>query len=112
MTPSHISGRAFDDGPFRSVPALIEDRVDAHPDRPALSYDGRTLTYCDLDELANGLAASLAGRGVGRGDVLPVLMVNSLELAVAYLALMKLGAVFVPLDPAWPPDRIRVAIAA
>ena len=112
MSPPHISGRAFDDGPFRSVPAQFEDRVDAHPDRPAVSYDKRTITYRDLDELANGLAASLRARGVGKGDVLPVLMVNSLELAVSYIALMKLGAVFVPLDPAWPADRIRIAIAA
>jgi amino acid adenylation domain-containing protein/thioester reductase-like protein len=104
------AGHAFDHGPFRAVPALIEEQADRHPRRPAVCYDGRTLTYAQLDRLANGLAAVLAGRGVGKGTVVPVLLVNSLELPVVYLALMKLGAVFVPLDPAWPKDRIRTAL--
>ena len=102
-----FTGRAVDHGGFRSVSALVEEQVDRHPDRPAVTYDGRTLTYRRLDELVNGLAAELAGRGVRKGDVVPLLIVNSLEMPVAYLALMKLGAVFVPLDPDWPGDRLR-----
>ncbi len=103
-------GRAVDHGPYRPVPAIIEEQVDRGPDRPALSYAGRTLTYRQVDELANGVAYELAERGVRRGDVVPVMMVNSLELPLSYLALMKLGAAFVPIDPAWPADRLRASL--
>ncbi|MEQ4719539.1 amino acid adenylation domain-containing protein [Nonomuraea sp. B19D2] len=86
---------------------MIEEQTDRCPERPAVTYDGRTLSYRQLDDLVNGLAARLAEHGVTRGDVVAVLLVNSLELPVTYLALMKLGAAFVPLDPSWPRERIR-----
>jgi amino acid adenylation domain-containing protein/thioester reductase-like protein len=95
---------------FRSVPALIEQQVDRDPARPAMCYLDRTLSYGELDRLANGLAATLAEVGVRDGDLVPVLLVNSLELPVTYLALMKLGAAFVPFDPAWPAERIHTAL--
>ncbi|MEA2664653.1 MAG: hypothetical protein QOI11_1597, partial [Candidatus Eremiobacteraeota bacterium] len=105
-----LAGHAVDGGPFRAIPHLIEDVTDRCPERPALSYGGRTLTYRAFDELANGLAAVLAERGVRKGDVVPVLLVNGLEMPLAYQALMKLGAAFVPLDPAWPADRIAATL--
>ncbi|BCL13478.1 non-ribosomal peptide synthetase [Micromonospora sagamiensis] len=106
-----LAGRPVDDTPFRAIPAMIEERVDRHPDRPAVSFRGRRLSYRQLDELANGFAAALATRGVTRGDVVPVLLADGLELPVAYLALMKLGAAFVPFDPGWPADRLHAALA-
>ncbi|PRY02515.1 amino acid adenylation domain-containing protein [Allonocardiopsis opalescens] len=105
-----LAGRAVPYGPFVAIPTMIERQADLAPDRPAVTHLGRTLGYRELDELANGLAAALADRGVGRGDTVPVLMGNSLELVTGYLALMKLGAAFVPLDPAWPEARIATAL--
>ncbi|MER0240499.1 amino acid adenylation domain-containing protein [Streptomyces sp. HSW2009] len=96
---------------FQSVPAMIEAAADRFPDRPAVTHDGRTLSYRTLDALAGGLADELAGRGLRRGDVVPVALGNSLELPVTLLALMKLGAVFVPVDAAWPTERLAVALA-
>ncbi|GHJ48131.1 hypothetical protein Cs7R123_54730 [Catellatospora sp. TT07R-123] len=106
-----LAGREVDHGPFRAIPAMIEDRVDERPDAPAVSYGGRTLTYRELDDHANALAAALPGRGVALGTAVPVLLGNSLELPVAYLALMKLGAAFVPLDPSWPADRLAATLS-
>ena len=94
-----LAGSAVDLGPFRAIPHAIEATTDRYPERPALSYGGRTLSYRAFDELANGLAAALAERGVGKGDVVPVVLVNGLEMPLAYQALMKLGAAFVPLRP-------------
>jgi len=99
-----------DYGEFRPVPALIEDMADRHPARPAVCHAGHTLTYRQLDRLANGTAAAAGARGVAKGDRVAVLLVNSLELPIAYLALMKLGAVFVPMDPGWPGERLRAAL--
>ena len=107
--PSISAGRA-DSGAFRPLPAMIEDQADRTPERPAVSYDGRTLSYRSFDELANGLAVALAERGIGRGAAVPVLLGNSLELPVAYFALMKLGAAFVPLDAAWPAERLHTTL--
>lgn len=105
-----LAGSAVDHGPYRPVTTLFEAWVDRTPHRPALSYRDTTLSYRQLDRLANGLAAELAGAGVRRGDVLPVLIGNSLELPLCLLALLKLGAAFVPCDPAWPAARLRTAL--
>jgi amino acid adenylation domain-containing protein/thioester reductase-like protein len=109
--PASLAGEAVDYGPFRPVVRLIEDQADRHPGRVAACHAGSSLTYAELDELANGLAATAAERGVRKGGLVAVMLVNGLELPVTYLAMMKLGAVFVPLDPAWPGDRLRATLS-
>jgi amino acid adenylation domain-containing protein/thioester reductase-like protein len=99
-----------DYGEFRAVPQLIEDMADRVPDRVAVCHAGRTLTYAELDGLANGIARAVADRGVTRGDRVATLFGNRLELPAAYLAMMKLGAVFVPMDPGWPAARLDTAL--
>jgi amino acid adenylation domain-containing protein len=105
-----LAGRAVGYGPFVPVPAVIERQADRFPNRPAVIFGAETLSYARLDQLANGLARLLARRGATAGQLVPVLIENSLELPVACLALMKLGAPYVPLDPAWPADRLRAAL--
>jgi len=105
-----LAGHAVSYGPFVPVPAQVEWQADRHPNRPAIVLGGTTLSYARLDQLANGLARTLAGRGVRKGQLVPVLIGNSPELPVAWLALMKLGAPFVPLDPAWPASRLAAAL--
>jgi len=105
-----FAGRAVDYGEFRPVPGLIEEVADRYPDRTAVCHGGRTLSYRQLDELANGIAAACAGRGVAKGDLVATTLVNSLEMPAAYLAAMKLGAVFVPVDPGWPEDRLQTTL--
>lgn len=105
-----FAGRPVDYGEFRAVPQLIEDMADRVPDRIAVCYAGRTLTYAELDQFANGIARVAAGRGVAKGDRVATLLGNSLELPAAYLAMMKLGAAFVPVDPGWPEDRLDTAL--
>ncbi len=105
-----LAGEARDHGAWRAIPQMIEDSVDAHPARPAFCFDGRWLTYAEFDRRANAFAAQLAARGVTKGAIVPVLLANSLEMPVAYHALMKLGAAFVPLDHAWPVERLVQAL--
>ena len=107
---TELAGIRVDQGPFRSLAALVEEQVDADSERPAVVHAGATLTYGRLDRLANAFAAQLAGAGVGKGDVVPLLLGNSLELPVSCLALLKLGAAFVPLDPQWPELRLTAAL--
>ncbi|HEY6744653.1 MAG TPA: amino acid adenylation domain-containing protein [Mycobacteriales bacterium] len=107
---TELAGRRVDHGPFRSLAALVEEQVDADSERPAVVHAAATLTYGRLDRLANAVAGQLAAEGVGKGDVVPLLLGNSLELPVSCLALLKLGAAFVPLDPQWPELRLAAAL--
>ena len=105
-----FAGRAVDYGEFRAVPHMVEDMACRVPARVAVCHGGRTLTYQQLDRLANGIAIAAAGRGVAKGDRVATLLGNSLELPAVYLAMMKLGAVFVPMDPGWPAERLDIAL--
>ncbi len=105
-----FAGRAVDYGEFRAVPHLVEDTADRVPDRIAVCHAGRALTYRQLDQFANGIALAAAGRGVRKDDRVATLLVNSLEMPAAYLAIMKLGAVFVPMDPGWPAERLETTL--
>lgn len=105
-----FAGRAVDYGEFRAVPHMVEDTADRFPDRVAVCYGHRTLTYRQLDELANGIAIAAAERGVIKGDRVATLLGNSLEMPAAHLAMMKLGAVFVPMDARWPADRLNTTL--
>ncbi len=105
-----FAGRAVDYGEFRAVPRLVEDMADLVPERIAVCHAGLTLTYRQLDQFANGIALAAAGRGVTKGDRVATLLVNGLEMPAAYLAMMKVGAVFVPMDPAWPAERLNTTL--
>jgi non-ribosomal peptide synthetase component F len=98
-------------GGFRAIPQLIEDSVAAHPARIALECGDQQLTYQAFDQLATAWAARLAARGVVPGALVPVLLPPGLALPVAWYALMKLGAAFVPLDMHWPAERLEQALA-
>ncbi|WP_277994305.1 amino acid adenylation domain-containing protein [Streptomyces sp. MST-110588] len=90
--------------PF-SLPAAFEAVVARHPGRVALWSQGQEITYGELDARANRLARHLARGGAGFGTPVAVESERSPEVAVAYLALAKLGAVCVPLHPGLPPER-------
>jgi amino acid adenylation domain-containing protein/thioester reductase-like protein len=105
-----LAGRAVQYGEFRPVCDLIEAQAARSPERPAACHAGRTLTYQQLDQLANGIAIAAACRGVAKGDRVATLLSSGLEMPAAYLALMKLGAVFVPMDPGWPGERLQVTL--
>ncbi|MEE1760885.1 MULTISPECIES: non-ribosomal peptide synthetase [unclassified Streptomyces] len=108
-----VAGAEVDHGPYRPVATLIEEQADRTPERTALVHRGETetaLTYAEFDALANGLATELTSAGVREGDLVPLMIGNSVELPLCMVALMKLGAVFVPCDPAWPEERLRTVL--
>lgn len=84
---------------------MIDQQARLTPDCVAVEYGRETLSYRQLNGLANSLSSQLRERGIGRGSYVPVWMDRSLELVVALLAIMKSGAAFVPMDPNWPSGR-------
>jgi len=92
--------------PEKTVIDLLEEQAVKTPGRRAYICDDEVFTYEQVNGKANSLARELHERGVVKGDVIPMLLEQSLDLIVSALALMKLGAVFVPLDLKWPAARI------
>jgi len=80
------------DAPF-SIADKIEEHVAAAPERPALVFEDRALSYRDLDAAANRVARWARARGVSRGDVVALLMENRPEFVVTWFGLAKIGAV-------------------
>ncbi|MEV8516349.1 amino acid adenylation domain-containing protein [Dactylosporangium sp. NPDC051484] len=93
-----------------SVLDLFEVVARGTPDRPAVSHGPAGLTFAELDAAATTVAAALREHGVGPGDLVPLLIGNSLHFPVAVLGAMKAGAVYVPVDPDWPATRIQGAL--
>ncbi|MGA9677504.1 MAG: amino acid adenylation domain-containing protein, partial [Mycobacterium sp.] len=89
-----------------SVPVLFAAQVARTPEAVAVSFEGRSLTYRDLDEAANRLAHLLAAHGVGPGACVALLFSRSAEAIVAILAVLKAGAAYLAIDPALPAARI------
>ncbi|MBN1239295.1 MAG: amino acid adenylation domain-containing protein, partial [Gammaproteobacteria bacterium] len=97
--------RAFD--PRACVHERFEAAARRAPDRIAVSCEDRHLSYAELDRRANQLARELAVLGAGPGRLVGILLERSIETVVAILGVLKSGAGYVPMDPAYPADRLR-----
>jgi len=87
---------------------LVDASIRAHPDRPAvIGPDGEVANYAELDARADRLAAALQAAGVRRGDRVGVCRWKSIDTVAGFLAIMRCGAAYVPVDPASPPARNR-----
>jgi non-ribosomal peptide synthetase component F len=93
------------------LPASIAAQVDRTPDAIAVSFDGEHLTYRELDQRANRLAHHLLALGARADESIAVVLERSVELVVTLLAIMKSGAAYLPLDPAYPPGRTTAIVA-
>ncbi|XVV06967.1 amino acid adenylation domain-containing protein [Actinosynnema sp. CA-248983] len=104
----------FGDGgpasPFASFASLVEAQVARTPDALALA-GGAELTYAELNAAANRLAHHLIAAGAGPERVVAVRLPRSADLVVAELAVLKAGAAFLPVDPAYPAERIAFMLA-
>ena len=85
---------------------LFEAQVERTPDNVALAFEGRQLTYAQLNARANQLAHRLQALGVGPEVPVAICMERSLEMVVGLLGILKAGGAYVPLDPAYPAQRL------
>jgi amino acid adenylation domain-containing protein len=93
--------------PHARVDELFEERAKAEPDRIAVTFLGRSVSYASLFEQTKLLAAQLADLGVQPGNLVGVCMDRCTEMVVALLGIFRAGAAYLPLDPEFPPDRIE-----
>ncbi|MFJ8166176.1 amino acid adenylation domain-containing protein [Streptomyces sp. NPDC096136] len=97
--------------PALTVPQLFEEQAARTPDAPALVCDGRTLTYRELDERANGVAWELIRRGAGPEDLVVLALPRTEDLVAGLLGILKSGAGYVPLDPQYLAGRARTVLS-
>ncbi|MEV6419527.1 amino acid adenylation domain-containing protein [Streptomyces sp. NPDC051662] len=96
--------------PQGTLTELLESAAARHPDEIAVRDRTTRLTYGELHERANRLAHLLIRRGAGPEQVVGLLLPRSAEAIVAMLAVLKTGAAYLPLDPAYPARRLRFMI--
>lgn len=87
------------------VHELFEEQVRCVPEAVAVLYGDQSLSYAHLNARANQLARYLIRAGAQPGECIPVLMPRCVEMLIAQIAVLKSGAVYVPLDPGLPPQR-------
>ena len=94
-----------------SIPVLFAAQVARTPDVVAVSFEGRSVTYRELDEASNRLAHHLAADGAGPGRCVALLFNRSAEAIAAILGVLKTGAAYLPIDPGVPAERIGFMLA-
>lgn len=86
--------------------SLFRKKADRHPENTAIVYQEHQITYRELDQRSNQMANALLAKGIKEGMYVPVWLDRSLEWAVAVLGILKTGAAYVPIDPAYPAKRV------
>ncbi|WP_036449911.1 non-ribosomal peptide synthetase [Mycobacterium marinum] len=92
--------------PTQSIPELFAAHVAQRPDAVAVTAADVVLSYRQLDAASNRLASLLASHEIGRGDVVALLLPRSGRAIIAILAVLKVGAAYLPIDPDHPRARI------
>ena len=105
---------SYDDGvpqhiDYPEVPLFyfLEDAAQKYPDRTCTIFKGARLTYREVDQLTDRLAAGLADIGVKKGDIVGLFMPNTPQFAIAYYAALKLGAVVIAISSLYGPKEIE-----
>jgi amino acid adenylation domain-containing protein/non-ribosomal peptide synthase protein (TIGR01720 family) len=97
--------------PAGSIPAAFDAQVARTPDAAAVTFEGHSMTYRELDAAATRLAHVLASAGVASGQRVALLLPRSADAIVAMVAVTKTGAAYVPIDPAVPAARMQFVLA-
>ena len=90
-----------------SIPEVFAAQVARNPDAPAVTFEGRTMSYRELDEASNRLAHQLVDHGAGPGQYVALLLPRSAQAIVAMLAVLKSGAAYLAMDPVVPEARLE-----
>ena len=96
--------------PDHTVVEIVRKRASEMPERPALFFKGSSMTWADLDTLGNALAAAFLSEGLKKGDRVVLLMPNSPQMIICELAIWKIGAVAVPVNPLYTEHELGYAL--
>jgi amino acid adenylation domain-containing protein len=91
----------------RSIVELLEERAARTPEQAALLFADEVITCGQLNKRVNQLAATLIEAGVAEGGIVAIMVDRSPEMVIGVLAILKAGAAYLPIDPAFPQQRIE-----
>ena len=94
----------------KTVHALFTEQAARTPANIAVRCGARALTYAELDQASSKLAAHLQTMGAGPGAMVGLCVERSVEMVVGLLGVLKSGAAYVPMDPAFPAERLAMMI--
>lgn len=103
-------GRKRLDGDWKSFQDLVTDVAVRSPDKIAIVCGEKSRTFAELDRMANAVAARLREVGVAPGNLVGLCAGRRIETLAGLLGILRSGAAYVPLDPAFPADRLAVMI--
>jgi amino acid adenylation domain-containing protein len=104
---SQLNNTAVDYPKDKALHHLITEHALKNPDKTALVFEERSLTFKNVNEAANKLAKHLLTYNIKTGDIIGLALDRSPEMVISLLAILKTGAAYVPLDPEYPKDRVE-----
>ena len=90
----------------KTIIDLFEEKVNLCPNNIAIVCNGKKLTYEQLNKKANQLANYLSKNNITKNDLVGIMTSRSLEMVIGLLAILKLGAAYIPIDPTYPEERV------
>ncbi len=107
---SHLRQVATGDAPFKFFHECISHYAEKSPEQEALVASDATYSYKEMDELTNHIANGLRQRGVETGDRVALLLPRTSRLILSMFGVMKAGAAYIPCDPDYPADRVKLIL--
>lgn len=106
ISQNTINGIKNHEFPNKSVHEIFEEQVKRFPNKIAIRIEDQSLTYDELNKRANQLARFLLNNGVSQGDLVGISMLRSFDLYIGMLAILKIGAAYVPVETSYPQQRL------
>ena len=107
---SHLRQTATGDAPFKFFHDCISHYAQTQPDHEALVAIDAKFTYKEMDEVTSRIAAALRSRGVKERDRVALLLPRTSRLILSLFGVLKTGAAYIPCDPEYPADRIKLIL--
>jgi len=107
---SHLRQTATGEAPFKFFHACISHFAQTQPDHEALVAIDAKYTYKEMDDATNGIAAALRQKGVKERDRVALLLPRTSRLILSLFGVLKAGAAYIPCDPDYPADRIKLIL--
>jgi long-chain acyl-CoA synthetase len=95
------------EAPLKSVPQVFDEATERDPQRAAVVFYGRSISYGELREATDRLANALAALGIRKGDRIALYLLNSPQFIIAYFATLKCGATVTPISPVYTSHEVR-----
>ena len=105
-----FNGDEVDYDDSQTVVSLFRKAVAENPERIAVIFGDRRITYREVDQTSERIAGYIAGKGLGRGDVVSVMIPRGEYMAIASLGAMKAGCTYQPLDASYPAERLNFMV--